>query len=154
MTLRGITRGVVIASTYIDPRHKLTGISYWAYGYTGNCITRGMTILYFQLTLYIAGTYSNRDSKEPTTTLVRSARADLSAKWSYSITILITFFKNCIFYFHINYSWLSHHGSPACSTVNNYLPAKSSGIMKLLYVINQKAAFACIDNSFSSEALS
>ena len=52
MTLRGITQGVVIASTYIDPRQKLTGISYWAYGYTGNCIT-----LYFQLTLYIAGTY-------------------------------------------------------------------------------------------------
>ena len=53
MTLRGITRGVVIASTYIDPRQKLTGISYWAYGYTGNCITRGMTILYFQLTVCI-----------------------------------------------------------------------------------------------------
>ena len=66
----------------------------------------------------------------------------------------ITFFKNCIFYININYSWLSHHGSPACSTVNNYLPAKSSGIMKLLYVINQKRhALACIDNRFSSEAL-
>ena len=46
----------LIASTYIDPRQKLTGISYWAYGYIGNCITRGVTILYFQLTLYIAGT--------------------------------------------------------------------------------------------------
>ena len=129
---------MVIASTYIDPRQKFTGISYWAYGYTGNCITRGMTLLYFQLTLSIAGTYSNQNSKEPTTTPVRSARADLSTKWSCSITILITFFKNCIFYININYSWLSHHGSPACSTVNNYLPAKSSGIMKILYVINQK----------------
>ena len=137
-TRRGVTRGVVITSTYTDPRQKLTGISYWAYGYTGNCITRGMTILYFQLTLSIAGTYSNQDSKEPTTTPVRSARADLSTKWSCSITILITFFKNCIFYININYSWLSHHGSPACSTVNNYLPAKSSGIIKPLYVINQK----------------
>ena len=64
-------------------RNQLLGV----YGYTGNCITRGMTILYFQLTLFIAGTYSNRDSKEPTTTPVRSARADLSTKWSCSITI-------------------------------------------------------------------
>ena len=46
---------LLLLSTYIDPRQKLTGISYWAYGYTGNCITRGITILYFQLTLYIAG---------------------------------------------------------------------------------------------------
>ena len=87
-------------------------------------------------------------------TIYGSARADLSTKWSCSITILITFFKNCIFYININYSWLSHHGSPACSTVNNYLPAKSSGIMKLLYVINQKQHLhAGIDNRFSSEAL-
>ena len=41
---------------------EIDRISYLAYGYTGNCITRGMTILYFQFTLY-----SNRDSKEPTT---------------------------------------------------------------------------------------
>ena len=54
-TTRGITQGVVIASTYIDSRQKSTGISYWAYGYTGNCITRVMTVLYFQLILYIAG---------------------------------------------------------------------------------------------------
>ena len=46
---------VVIASAYIDSEQKSTGISYLVYGYTGNCITRGMTILYFQLTLYIAG---------------------------------------------------------------------------------------------------
>ena len=46
---------MAIASTYIDSRQKSTGISYWAYGYTGNCITQVMTIPYFQLTLYIAG---------------------------------------------------------------------------------------------------
>ena len=36
---------------HTDSRQKSTGISYWV----GNCITRGMTILYFQFTLYIAG---------------------------------------------------------------------------------------------------
>ena len=41
--------------TYIDSWQKSTRISYWMYGHTGNCITRGMTILYFQFTLYIAG---------------------------------------------------------------------------------------------------
>ena len=41
--------------TYIDSQQKSTRISYWKYGYTGNCITRDMTILYFQFTLYIAG---------------------------------------------------------------------------------------------------
>ena len=138
MTLRGITRGVVIASTYIDPRQKLTGISYWAYGCTGNCITRGVTILYFQLTLYIAGTYSNRDSKEPTTTPVTFSQSRFVNQVVMLYNNTDSFFKNCIFYININYSWLSHHGSPVCSTVNNYLPAKSSGIMKLLYVINQK----------------
>ena len=131
---------MVIASTYIDTQQKSTGISYWAYGYTGNCITRVITQYTVLSTYFVYCRYSNWDSKEPTTTPVRSARADLSTKWSCSTIIVITFFKNCIFYININYtdSWQSHHGSPVCNTVNNYLPAKSSGIMKLLYVINQK----------------
>ena len=79
------TRHVLLQEAWLlllhtDSRQKSTGINYWAYGYTGNCITRGMTILYFQFTWYIAGTYSNWDSKEPTTMPVRSARADLSTK--------------------------------------------------------------------------
>ena len=90
-TTRGITRGgliprvVVIASTYIDSRQKSTGISYLAYGYTGNCITRGMIILYFQLTLYIAGIATGIVRSQLRTTPVRAARADLSTKWSCSI---------------------------------------------------------------------
>ena len=46
---------LLLLHTYVDSRQKSTGISYWVYGYTGHCITRGMTILYFQLTLYIVG---------------------------------------------------------------------------------------------------
>ena len=48
-------RMVSTGSTYIDSRQKSTEISYWAYGYTGNCIIRVTIVLYFQLTLYIAG---------------------------------------------------------------------------------------------------
>ena len=46
---------LLLLHTYIDYQQKSTRISYWTYGHTGSCITRGMTILYFQFTLYIAG---------------------------------------------------------------------------------------------------
>ena len=36
-------------------KNRQESVTAWAYGYTGNCITRGITILYFQFTLYIAG---------------------------------------------------------------------------------------------------
>ena len=48
-----IPRVVVIASTYIDSRQK--SVTWRMVTQVRNCITRGMTILYFQLTLYIAG---------------------------------------------------------------------------------------------------
>ena len=60
-----------MAYTYIDSWQKCTRISYWTYSCIDNCITRGMTILQFQFTLYIAGSYSDPDSKEPTTTYIQ-----------------------------------------------------------------------------------
>ena len=84
-TRRGIPRHVLLHKAWLlllhtDSRQKLTGISYWAYGYIGNYITQGMTILYFQFTLYIAGISTGIVRSQLRTTPVRSARADLSTK--------------------------------------------------------------------------
>ena len=71
-------------------------ISYWMYGYTGNCITQSMTILCSQFTLYITSIATRMIRSQLLHTFRQSQFVNQVVMHCYNNTD--NFFKNCIFY--------------------------------------------------------